>query len=70
MPDGTPKDKNYGKDGAYYGVAQKAVSTGEDYTKALIQAGDINGVDAISGATYLYDQFVEATEAAMKEASK
>ena len=70
LPDGTPKDKDYGKDGAYYAVAQKVVSTGEDYTKALVEAGSIDGVDAISGATYLYDQFVEATEAACKEASK
>ena len=70
LPDGTPKDKDYGKDGAYYGVAQKAVSTGDEYVKALVEAGSIDGVDAISGATYLYDQFVEATEAAMKEASK
>ena len=68
--DGTPKDKDYGKDGAYYGVAQKAVSTGDDYTAALIEAGSIDGVDAISGATYLYEQFVEATEAALKEAAK
>ena len=70
LPDGTPKDKDYGKDGAYYGVAQKAVSTGDDYTRALIEAGSIDGVDAVSGATYLYDQFVEATEAAIKEASE
>lgn len=70
LPDGTPKDKDYGKGGAYYGVAQKVVSSGEDYTKALIDAGSIDGVDAISGATYLYNQFVEATEAALKEASK
>ena len=70
LPDGTPKDKDYGKDGAYYAVAQKAVSTGDDYTKALIESGSIDGVDAISGATYLYDQFVEATEVALKEASE
>ncbi len=70
LPDGTPKDKSYGKDGAYYGVAQKAVSTGDEYVKALIDAGSIDGVDAVSGATYLYNQFVEATEAACKEASK
>ena len=70
LPDGTPKDKNYGKDGAYYGVAQKVVSTGDDYAKALVESGSIDGVDAVSGATYLYDQFVDATEAAMKDASK
>ena len=70
LPDGTPKDKDYGKDGSRYAVAQKVVSTGDDYTKALVEAGSIDGVDAISGATYLYDQFIEATEAAVKEASK
>ena len=70
LPDGTPKDKNYGKDGAYYGVAQKVVSTGDEYAKALVEAGTIDGVDAVSGATFLYDQFVEATEAAVEEASK
>ena len=70
MPDGTPKDKNYGKDGAYYGVAQRVVSTGDDYAKALVEAGSIEGVDAVSGATYMYDQFVEATKNALKEASK
>ena len=70
LPDGTPKDKDYGKDGPRYAVAQKVVSTGDDYAKALVEAGSIDGVDAISGATFLYDQFVEATEAATKEASK
>ena len=70
LPDGTPKDKDYGKDGAYYAVAQKAVSTGDEYVKELVEAGSIDGVDAVSGATYLYEQFVEATEAACKEASK
>ena len=68
LPDGTPKDKDYGKDGKYYAVAQKAVSTGDDYTKALIDAGSIDGVDAISGATYLYDQFVEAANNALAKA--
>lgn len=70
LPDGTPKDEDYGKDGTRYAVAQKVVSTGDEYAKALVEAGSIDGVDAISGATFLYDQFVEATEAAVKEASK
>ena len=68
--DGTPKDKDYGKDGPRYAVAQKVVSTGDDYVQALIDAGSIDGVDAISGATYLYEQFVEATNEALAEASK
>lgn len=70
LPDGTPKDKDYGKDGSRYAVAQKVVSTGDEYTQALIESGAIEGVDAVSGATYLYEQFVEATEKALKEASK
>lgn len=69
-PDGTPKDKDYGKDGAYYAVAQKVVSAGDEYTAALIEAGSVDGVDAISGATFLYDQFTEAAGKALAEASK
>lgn len=64
-PDGSPKDENYGKDGSAYAVAQKAASTAGDYAAALVDAGSINGVDAISGATYLYDQFVEAAQDAL-----
>lgn len=68
QPDGTPKDKDYGKNGAYYAVAQKAVSAGDDYTAALIESGSPDGVDAVSGATYLYDQFIEATNDALSHA--
>ena len=70
LPDGTPKDKDYGKDGAYYAVAQKVISAGDDYAAALVESGSVDGVDAISGATYLYEQFVEAAEAALGEAGK
>ena len=68
LPDGTPKDKSYGKDGAYYGVAQKVVSAGDDYAAALVEAGTVDGVDAISGATFLYDQFLEAADKALSQA--
>ena len=68
--DGTPKDKDYGKDGSRYAVAQKVLETGDEYTQELIESGSLDGVDAISGATYMYEQFVEATEEALKEASK
>ena len=61
---------SYMVDGSRYAVAQKVVSTGDDYTEALVESGTIDGVDAVSGATYLYEQFVEATNAALKEASK
>lgn len=70
LPDGTPKDKNYGKDGTRYAVAQKVISAGDDYTAALVESGSVDDVDAVSGATYLYDQFVEAARAALKEAEK
>lgn len=66
--DGTPKDKNYGKDGAYYAVAQRVISTGDDYAKALVDAGSVDGVDVVSGATYLHDQFVEAANDALSQA--
>ena len=68
LPDGTPKDESYGKDGANYAVAQKIVSAGDDYAAALVSAGDVDGVDAISGATYLYDQFTEAAKKALEQA--
>ena len=66
--DGTPKDESYGKDGAYYGVAQRAVATKDDYAAALVEAGTPDGVDAISGATYLYEQVIEATNDALSQA--
>ena len=68
-PDGTPKDKNYGRTSSRYAVAQKAISAGDDYTNELVKFGSIEDVDAISGATYLYDQFVGATKDALSQAS-
>ena len=68
LPDGTPKDKDYGKDGPRYAVAQKVVQTGGDYSAALVEAGSTSGVDAVSGATYLYDQFIEAANDALAKA--
>ena len=67
-PDGTPKDEDYGKDGAYYAVAQRAASAAGDYATALVEKGSPEGVDAISGATYLYDQFKEAANDALSKA--
>ena len=67
--DGTPKDKDYGKDGAYYAVAQKVVSAGDEYSAALVETGSVDGVDVISGATFLHDQFVEAANNALSKAN-
>lgn len=68
LPDGTPKDENYGKDGSRYAVAQKAISTADDYVTDLVETGTPDGVDAVSGATYLYDQFIEAANDALSQA--
>jgi len=69
-PDGTLKDKDYGKDGAYYAVAQKALSAGDDYLEQFKTTGDPQSIDAVSGATYLHDMFVEAAQGALDEAAK
>ena len=69
-PDGTLKDKDYGKDGAYYAVAQKALSAGDDYLESFLQTGDPNAIDTVSGATYLHDLFVEAAQSALDQAAE
>ena len=69
-PDGTVKDENYGKDSAYYGVAQKAISTGPEYLEQFVETGDPDLVDTISGATFLHDLFVEAAQDAIDQAAE
>ena len=69
LPDGTLKDESYGKGTSMYSLAQKIVGYVDDYAEALVQAGSPDGVDVISGATYLHDQFVEAADAALAQAS-
>ena len=68
-PDGTLKDKNYGKNTSYYGVAQKALETGDEYLAQFIETGDPAAIDTVSGATYMHDMFVEAAEDALSQAS-
>ncbi|MDR1510751.1 MAG: FMN-binding protein, partial [Synergistaceae bacterium] len=71
--DGTIKDENYGKtDGEisnpeFYEKAQLAVDAMEQYARQYAEAGDLAGVDAVTGATISYDQFVEAVEDALKK---
>ena len=36
----------------------------------LVQNGQLDGIDAISGATINYDEFVEAVNNALKEAEE
>ncbi len=74
--DGTEKGKDYGmKSGSiankdFYNKAQKAVGACERYAEQLVLAGKPDGVDAISGATINYQQFVEAAEAALSQAEQ
>jgi major membrane immunogen (membrane-anchored lipoprotein) len=73
-PDGTLKDENYGlQEGAvanrdYYNKAQKAIAACDVYAEALVEANDLKGVDAISGATINYNNFKEAVKDALKQA--
>lgn len=74
--DGTFKDENYGKEDGriankdYYNKAQKANAARDEYAAMLVQNGQLDGIDAISGATINYDEFVEAVNNALKEAEE
>lgn len=79
-PDGTVKDDDYGKiDGEiknedYYHKAQQAIKGSGMYAQMLVTAGDPNSfedqIDAISGATYSYDQFIDAVYDALSQAAE
>ena len=72
--DGTVKAEDYGKingeisNADYYEKAQLAVRAMERYAKQFTETGNLNKVDAVSGATIAHNQFVEAAEAALKKA--
>ncbi len=74
--DGTFKDEEYGKEDGriankdYYNKAQKANAAREEYASMLVQNGQLDGIDSISGATINYEEFVEAVEAALSEAAE
>ena len=74
--DGTLKGEDYGKkEGSvankdFYNKAQKAVVACDKYAEALVLSGNVNDVDAISGATINYRQFVEAADAALSQAEQ
>ena len=71
---GNVKNEDYGaltgKDSADYKKAQIAVNAIKDYPKQLLETQDLNKVDAISGASISYGQFVETTKRAVDEASQ
>ena len=71
---GNVKDENYGafagKDSADYKKAQVAVDAIKVYPAQLVETQDLSEVDAISGATISYGQFLETTRRAVEEASR
>ncbi len=68
LPDGTPKDKDYGKSGGNYALAQKVLESKDAYAQDLLATGDPEAVDVVTGATFLHDQFEEAAKDALKQA--
>jgi major membrane immunogen (membrane-anchored lipoprotein) len=74
--DGTIKDADYGKvngeisNQAFYDKAQLAVRAMETYAQAYVRTQDMKAIDAISGATNSYNQFLEAVENAHAQARK
>lgn len=74
--DGTEKGEDYGKEDGriankdYYNKAQKANAACDEYAKMLVQNGQLKGIDAISGATINYNEFVEAVNDALGQAAE
>ncbi len=74
--DGTLKGEDYGMENGeiinrdYYNKAQKANAARDQYAAMLVENGGLSGVDAISGATINYNEFVEAAEAALEQAKQ
>ncbi|MDR2617475.1 MAG: FMN-binding protein [Treponema sp.] len=74
--DGTVKDEDYGKingeisNQVYYDKAQLAVWAMEAYAMQYAEHGDLDRVEAVSGATIAYNQFLEAASEALEKAKK
>jgi major membrane immunogen (membrane-anchored lipoprotein) len=72
--DGTVKDENYGKVNGeisnrdFYDKAQLAVAAMEEYAAGYLKTGNVKDVEAVSGATIAYNQFLEAVENALEQA--
>lgn len=75
-PEGKMKASDYGKTNgqvenpAYYKKAQLAVTANTAYAEQLLQVQELAKIDAISGATVSYQQFIEAAKTALMEAKK
>ncbi|MDR0847501.1 MAG: FMN-binding protein [Propionibacteriaceae bacterium] len=73
--DGSVKDESYGTDSSgnvfnqeYYAKAQFAVAAFDTYALELLEVGNPTEVDVIAGATWAYEQFLEAAIAALEQA--
>jgi major membrane immunogen (membrane-anchored lipoprotein) len=69
--DGSVKDENYGKVNGeisnvdFYNKAQLAVRAMDQYARELVEKQNLNKIDAVSGATIAYNQFLEAADYAL-----
>jgi major membrane immunogen (membrane-anchored lipoprotein) len=74
--DGAIKDEDYGKVNGeisnqdFYDKAQLAVAAMEQYARQYVEVQQLSDVDAVSGATIAYNQFIEAVEDALAQASQ
>ena len=66
------KDENYGndKDPTNAKKAKVAYESQRKYAEQLLQKQKLGQVDAISGATINYDQFVEAVKKDLEQANQ
>ncbi len=67
---GNPKDENYGKDSGEvnYEKAQIALQGMTQYSDKLVEAGTLETLEAVSGATVSYKEFKSAVEDALSKA--
>ncbi|MBP3893884.1 MAG: FMN-binding protein [Atopobiaceae bacterium] len=76
-PDGTQKQgKEYGMVNGkignqdYYNKAQRALAANDVYAEQLVNVGNVDGVDLVSGATISYGEFQEAVQDALDQAAE
>lgn len=68
--DGSEKGEDYGKEAGEEGhkTAQMTLEASQTYGKELTEKGSVEKVEAVSGATQSYNQFVEAANDAINQA--
>lgn len=68
--DGSEKGEDYGKEAGEEGhkTAQMTLEASQTYGQELTEKGSVEEVEAVSGATQSYNQFVEAANDAINQA--